>query len=307
MAIDRMEKQPKFSHSYFHDLESVFYVMCWTCTLYTGPRSMKRQFSSPELSYLDTAVAKWNGDVGDNTIGMLLSTKGFSVFGSRLDTTIGQFAPYFDNIKNFAMRFGELIFNHLRLRSLELEELAEKKKDVDTRFKTSSPDDKKRMKSEYDIFPIQMRPPSVSLDAVLAVVDRTLSSMAEEDNDVEEVNGPDDVQPRRVRGLNNSTNDVPRVDYLPDNSGEAVPPIGGASALMESMTRSSSAPSKKRKASTESAGSYSSKRGRFMASASGTSRSEVVNNNEGHPSEVLKIRPRKSPNSKVANPRIAAP
>lgn len=201
-----MEKVPEFTHHhYFHDLESIFYVLCWTCTLHSGPRSTKRQFSNSTLLFPDTSIAKWNGDPGNDTaFDRLASFKRDTVMGRGLEITIRQFAPYFDDIKSFATRFGKLIFSHIWLDSLELEELKEKRKDLDERFEAALPDEKERMKGEYDTLPIHMRPSSVVLDALMAVVDRTVSSMKEEEiipsiEEVDERNGPDNIEPTRRR------------------------------------------------------------------------------------------------------------
>lgn len=310
MSIDRMEKKPKFPHSYFHDLESLFYVMCWTCTLYSGPRSMKREFSSPELSYLDTAIAKWNGDAGNNSsFDQLVTAKVYSAGGSRLDTTIGEFAPYFDNIKRFAIDVGDLIFIHLNLTTRKLEELEDKKKGLDKLFKAASPEEKERMKGEYDTLPIQMRPASVSINTVLAIVDRALSNMTEEEiipNAVEEVDGSDDIKPRLVWDRERSVSPRPPCDFLSDNTGELRPPWlrsgqswsrGGPS--MGSLTDGSSAPSRKRKSIEESGGSHSSKRGRSIL----TPETPISSGSAKPLGKVPNMKGKTKP--KVTEPRIA--
>ena len=100
MAIDRLQPDPQFSHSFFHDLESVFYVICWVFTLYAGPYSTKRLFSFG-FPYSKTSVAKWNGDGnGDRDFDTLLDCKRGTVRDpGGFAGTLKQFSEYFVDLK----------------------------------------------------------------------------------------------------------------------------------------------------------------------------------------------------------------
>ena len=99
MAIDRLDKEPSFPHSYFHDLESLFYVLCWMSTLYSGPDKM-RAFNRAVLPYRDTEVALWNGDKpNEGTMLAICNAKGQRV--ARLAgfrKTMKQFSTYFEPV-----------------------------------------------------------------------------------------------------------------------------------------------------------------------------------------------------------------
>ncbi len=52
MAIDALlHAGTKFSHDYHHDLESLFYVICWICTMYSGPNGKMRKESEYKSSH----------------------------------------------------------------------------------------------------------------------------------------------------------------------------------------------------------------------------------------------------------------
>lgn len=59
MAVEVLSRNVVFSHSYWHDVESVLYVLCWVCTLYCGPNNSKRCFADHPFS--ECEIALWNG------------------------------------------------------------------------------------------------------------------------------------------------------------------------------------------------------------------------------------------------------
>ena len=111
MAIDLLENFPDSPHSYLHDLESVFYVMCWVCTLYSGPCSKIRQFSNSVLPYVKTAVANWNGDtVGSENLDTIFQLKMVNVSILSFQRTLSDFASYFDALKDCMWSLRDLLF-----------------------------------------------------------------------------------------------------------------------------------------------------------------------------------------------------
>ncbi len=47
-------------HSYYHDLESLFYVLIWVCTMYSGPRGALRDKT---FDYKKSVLSVWNGEM----------------------------------------------------------------------------------------------------------------------------------------------------------------------------------------------------------------------------------------------------
>ncbi|KLO10697.1 hypothetical protein SCHPADRAFT_930385 [Schizopora paradoxa] len=201
MAFDRMKKNPKFPHSYFHDLESIFYVICWTCILFRGRGyENKRQFETEKKPYFDTVVAAWNGDGRHNSTRHDIGCrKQGNVANGCIDDILVDFSLYFNDIKDFVQAYADLIFvndcNFLNPRGLK--KFEEKKIMLDKRFELETPptdEEKKDQIDEYSELPIQMRPPFVTIDSLRDLVEHTSSSIA-----VEEVL-PDSAYRGNVRG-----------------------------------------------------------------------------------------------------------
>lgn len=213
-----MKDVPDFSHSYFHDLESMFYVICWLCTLYSGPCSKKRQFSSSIRPYHKTAVAGWNGDASDSKDLMVLyRLKVASVGVNLFESTLDDFDAYFEDIKDCMWRLRDLFFNPTIGRPGERRMLEAKKKDLDNRLEGAFGEEKERIKAEFNLFPIDMRPASVVLDSLLAVVDETILQLPEEQppsavEDPSEGAEPPDIRPCQLRNLLNSVSAAAHAD-----------------------------------------------------------------------------------------------
>ncbi len=63
MAMDLLTASDgdTMSHGFYHDLESLFYVLCWICTTQGGPSNAVRWFD-----YAGSEICRWNGGEGDN-------------------------------------------------------------------------------------------------------------------------------------------------------------------------------------------------------------------------------------------------
>ncbi len=98
MAIDALlHAGTKFSHDYHHDLESLFYVICWICTMYSGPNGKMRK----ESEYKSSNVASWNvRDFSDESLKVAARAKrGFTKIMEDFRTEItDDFHPYFTPI-----------------------------------------------------------------------------------------------------------------------------------------------------------------------------------------------------------------
>ncbi|KAH8112614.1 hypothetical protein DFH11DRAFT_1511437 [Phellopilus nigrolimitatus] len=97
MALEMMvaEKENKIKHAYYHDLESILYVLCWLCTAQEGPNNLQR---SRDFIFKKSAIAQWAGyGRNDPTMEHIRQAKQSMVQNpADFDKYIvSQFAPYF--------------------------------------------------------------------------------------------------------------------------------------------------------------------------------------------------------------------
>jgi hypothetical protein len=57
MAIELLTELNPVKHEFYHDLESLFYVMCYICCVCAGPNNTLRE----DLDVFETAVEAWFG------------------------------------------------------------------------------------------------------------------------------------------------------------------------------------------------------------------------------------------------------
>lgn len=292
--------------------------MLWTFTLCAGPLSKKRMFSrtKPPL-YLETAVAKWNGDAADSAnLTLLFDLKESSVSETRFHDTLSQVDPYFvKDIRECMWSLRDLFYKPTISRPSQRILFAKKMVALDERFERASTVDKERMKDEYNDIPIDMRPRHVVMESLLAILDETVGQLPEEEDgaddtiqgineDAEEIN----VGPKLMRDF--LYENVP-LDFAFENTSEVVEELGNdevnppwlRNGSLESMTRSSSGPSKRRKSLGEFDGSPSSKRSRsLMTPISGFSGEfSMLRPRLGKPKVTNAGKP------KDTNPRIVVP
>jgi len=95
---------------YFHDLESLFYVLCWTCTVQARPNGQKRPKS--DFDYM-TIVHKWLGK-GDSDFSTLGNVKQNNVIieTNFLTTVIKGMHPYFSSFSDVLKKMRKLLFTH---------------------------------------------------------------------------------------------------------------------------------------------------------------------------------------------------
>ncbi|RGB35617.1 hypothetical protein C1646_111273 [Rhizophagus diaphanus] len=96
MAIEilKYNAQRKFKH----DLESFFYVLCWICSEYEGPRGQLRDSKCERKSLMNWVEGT------PETIGIIKSGMMLDFEHDVLDT----FSPYFDNLKDFMVKFHKI-------------------------------------------------------------------------------------------------------------------------------------------------------------------------------------------------------
>ncbi|KLO10640.1 hypothetical protein SCHPADRAFT_999406 [Schizopora paradoxa] len=246
MAIDRLPDPPMHPHSYFHDVESLFYVMCWMFTFYSGPRSNQRGIRRSELS--EMVVAKWNVD---GASGMsLFVAKWKAMHEHFFDKLLNQFDPYFsDYVQECVEAIREIIFKCRG--NLRGSRFHEKKAELDRRLETASFEEKERILDEYNVLPISMRHPQAVFQTFLGVLDETVSKLPKEADEEEagkeagvdssrEENQPD----KDVRAITNdeASKDVKIEDVLSQRA-----PSGSKSASTKNVPLIASSLPKKRK------------------------------------------------------------
>ncbi|KAH8112638.1 hypothetical protein DFH11DRAFT_1744852 [Phellopilus nigrolimitatus] len=102
MALEMMidQEKNKIRHAYYHDLESIFYVLCWICTAQEGPSNLRR---SLDFDFNSSAVAEWAGygkdeptveDVRKAKQAVVAKADDFNEY------VLGQFAPYFEPLRD---------------------------------------------------------------------------------------------------------------------------------------------------------------------------------------------------------------
>jgi hypothetical protein len=60
MAVQLLTGVGSVKHEFYHDLESLFYVMCYICCICAGPNNTLRE----DLDVFETAIGKWFGKEG---------------------------------------------------------------------------------------------------------------------------------------------------------------------------------------------------------------------------------------------------
>lgn len=102
MAIDLLQYYDKPpAHRYWHDLESLFYVVCWICTLYRGPEGKERKTKVYKYSNADAWYEQgMSGHIGSVWQGANLKT-GFTMYRETFKRAIKRdfhsyFAPMID-------------------------------------------------------------------------------------------------------------------------------------------------------------------------------------------------------------------
>ncbi|KAH8112636.1 hypothetical protein DFH11DRAFT_1511626 [Phellopilus nigrolimitatus] len=102
MALEMMvaEEENKIKHAYYHDLESILYVLCWICTAQEGPNNLRR---SRDFIFKESAIAQWAGygkndptmrDIRQAKQSMVQNPEDFDKY------IVGQFAAYFEPVKD---------------------------------------------------------------------------------------------------------------------------------------------------------------------------------------------------------------
>ncbi|CAB4390562.1 unnamed protein product [Rhizophagus irregularis] len=104
MAIEILNHNAK--HTFQHDLEFFFYVLCWICSEYEGPRG-KLCARDCKRKNLMKWVEGFPETISIFKSGMLLDFE---------RNVLETFSPYFNNLKGFMVKFCKILFKASRLR-----------------------------------------------------------------------------------------------------------------------------------------------------------------------------------------------
>ncbi|THH04002.1 hypothetical protein EW145_g5837 [Phellinidium pouzarii] len=111
MALQMMvsENYNNVPHAYYHDLESVLYVLCWLCTAQEGPNSTPR---SRDFRFEESEIARWAGiGIDDPNLDGIRRAKTTIMkddieFGAVI---LDNFAPYFQPLRECVESMRELL------------------------------------------------------------------------------------------------------------------------------------------------------------------------------------------------------
>ena len=112
MAIEILFEGIKVPHHVTHDLESLFYMLVWICTMYKGPWNQERVFQKgehlPLFLWYDNTLGRLdiNADTKSRHCGTL------AMFTMRI---LNHFTPYFDDLKECCQSLWSLFFSEPRV------------------------------------------------------------------------------------------------------------------------------------------------------------------------------------------------
>ncbi|KLO04913.1 hypothetical protein SCHPADRAFT_1003147 [Schizopora paradoxa] len=179
MAIDLLQHyydEPP-ANNYWHDLESLFYVVCWICTLYRGPNGKRRNEKAVKYSHADT----WEelGTSGDvSGVWQSASVKvGFTINKVTFRRAIERdFHQYFDPMIDCLCEMRDCLFPPHMDKDYHAFTVA-KAKELEGR--TDAEGIRKFRKAHLRL-PHAERDPKVVFDELFAVVDDALENLPKE-------------------------------------------------------------------------------------------------------------------------------
>lgn len=175
MAIELLETNgdPK-AHAYYHDLESVFYVLCWVCMTSAGP-GKDRDFSE----FKNSLIFKWNvPDKSEEKMAEVAQLKRVFTGDNDLMKFFGDrcFHEYFKPILGCLYGFRKCLFppslygRVLKFAQAEAERLEG----------TTNPEDIRELRSYRKALPLRERKAQWVFEELYCVIDETISSLPEQ-------------------------------------------------------------------------------------------------------------------------------
>jgi hypothetical protein len=105
MAIELLTELKSVKHEFYHDLESLFYVICYICCICAGPNYTLRD----DLKVFETAIAKWFGtkEQSESDIGKE-KYETVSIPDDFEEMILHVFHPYFEPLKPYMLRLRDI-------------------------------------------------------------------------------------------------------------------------------------------------------------------------------------------------------
>jgi serine/threonine protein kinase len=105
MAVQLLTELNKVKHELYHDLESLFYVMCYNCCINAGPDYTIRE----DLNVYETAIVKWFGtkEQSESQIGVE-KYKTVDAPSAFKKSILAAFHPYFNPLKSFMQELRDI-------------------------------------------------------------------------------------------------------------------------------------------------------------------------------------------------------
>ena len=108
MAIEILLEGVNIPHYPTHDLESLFYVLIWVCTMYEGPRNQEKVFGNKDCPPLSLWYDNNSGGLGFNADAKSGHCSSLGLFNVRV---LDYFHSYFDDLKECCCKLWCLFFS----------------------------------------------------------------------------------------------------------------------------------------------------------------------------------------------------
>ena len=112
MTLDRLVPNVTNPHTYFHDLQSLFFVLCWFCTV---PKVCKRCACGGDVNHGDTIRTRWSGfDYSPATLQSVLEAKMKDVLSEENfeKNVLKNFHPSYGFLKESVRYYRRVVFGH---------------------------------------------------------------------------------------------------------------------------------------------------------------------------------------------------
>lgn len=175
MAIEALESVGKpFTHKYHHDLESLFYVICWICTIYCGPNEETREPSE----YKSSSITGWNvqDDSHESLKRVATSKRGFVSMG--IEAIEENFHPYFRPLFDCLCKIQNCVFP-LGPRMLN-DEYEDNKESMKSYEKRTDPEGRRTFRRKHLMLLHHERDPEVVFEELFAAIDEARTTLPEE-------------------------------------------------------------------------------------------------------------------------------
>ncbi|KAH8109317.1 hypothetical protein DFH11DRAFT_1515778 [Phellopilus nigrolimitatus] len=193
MAIEVMQSNddgdPMFPHAYYHDLESLFYILCWICTILEGPYNKERKTDAFDFGMSE--ITKWAGlDIPNAKLDHIWRGKqGIMNHVTSFKRLVSdQVAPYFSDLKDCLLRLRATLFPN---QEEDIETLEDAIKSVEEEMKKAPEDRSKSTLAKKKFIPLSRRKRDELFADLYKILDDTLTDLKNTGKDQPEVRPPE--------------------------------------------------------------------------------------------------------------------